>query len=347
MLQSVEMSENMILYHDLERNIKGIILDHQEKKIIGNFPIPNEYLLPSQQNELTQTIEFPLTAYTSIEGTLIRVFYFQDEWRLSTSSKLNAFDSTWASPVSFGEQFGSYVNRISGVPLEVFLHSLDKSIKYFFILPTVGINRLGTLPNSDLSDSPRIYLVGVETLDGSLKYGEAINSALVEHNLWSYLEQNTFTSMSELLHFVVDQNTNIIIYKNDNSLTKIVSDYYKYRCDLRNNEIDLFLRYIQLLKDEPKKCDELVDMYPEIDLHEEVDLILIDIVRYIHNAYIKRYIQREYVVIPKPYYEIMKQCHADYRTTFRKTTPNKIFDIILSQDATIILSLIRNFSVNE
>ena len=47
--------------------------------------------------------------FDSHEGALLRVFYWQNKWYISTHRKLDAFRSKWASKLSFGEMFKSAI----------------------------------------------------------------------------------------------------------------------------------------------------------------------------------------------------------------------------------------------
>lgn len=340
-LRGVEMTESLKLYHSTDGTMKGLIFNHDEKKVVGNFPTPTELSLPSQVEEFNQTkLQYPIIAYGSIESTLIRVYHFDDEWHLSTSSKIDAYQSSWAEKDSFGIQFEQIVENISGTPFDVFLNSLDPSIKYFFLLPTRGLNRLGKRPEEETNE---IYLVGIELEDGTIKHGNKFD---LERNLWSFLDEYTITSYEELLDLVCKQQKNIIIYDSDR-LIKCISDEYKQRCELRNNEVDVQIRYIQLLQTDPEKCKAFVKLYPKENFFSEIDHYLNLIVVFIHKSYMKRYVKKEYVKIPKHYYQIMKTCHQQYLSSFEKTTFPKVWKIIMDQEPKNILSLIRNFPQNE
>lgn len=341
MLRGVEMTENLKMYHSDSGKFKGLVFDHSEKKIMGNFSTPIEIVVP-QENVLSEDI-FPADAYESIEGTLIRVYYFLGEWRISTNGKLDAFQSFWAEKNSFGELFEKCIVDISGTPLDVFLQSLDTSLKYLFILPTTGLNRIGTLPSTE---RPNLFLVGVESMDGTLLRGNELESIKLERNLWSFCRKFRLENMEQLLNTVVVDKINLIIYKNE-EIFKYISQEYKCRCDLRNNEMDVGLRYIQLLKNAPENCSDFRKMYPEINFSTQYEEPLRLIAKFIHTSYMKRYIKKEYVHIPKIYFLIMTQCHQQYTSSRQKTTLSSVRETILNKDPKFILSLIRNFPTNE
>jgi hypothetical protein len=219
---------------------------------------------------------------------------------------------------------------------------LEKNKKYFFLLPTVGTNRLGKVFVEN--EPKRIYLVGVEDEQQKLTYGEELDKS--EHNLWMYLDEYNIDSLEELQEIVLNQDQNVIVYQKD-KVFKCVSDAYKLRCDLRNNEPNIIYRYIELLKGQSERLDEFKDMYPEVNFVGYVDKRLFLMSKYIHSSYIARYIKKEYVLLPKIYFHIMKKCHQNFLESRERTTIERVQEMIMNQEPKVILSLIRNFSVKE
>ena len=109
-LCGVEMTEDLRLYRTEDMRYKGIICDQQDQLIVQNFAVPTEFILPRDHEAVYESFRdetFPLTVYESIEGTILRVYWFGDEWRVSTTSRIDAFGSSWASEQSFGDQSAS------------------------------------------------------------------------------------------------------------------------------------------------------------------------------------------------------------------------------------------------
>jgi hypothetical protein len=330
LFKGVEMSEHLRLYHTTDEKYKGIIFNQSYELIVSNFPIPEEVVVEPETK-----FEFPVKVYKSVEGTLIRVFYYGEEWHMATSSRLDAYTSFWSNHKSFGKQFEEYVECISGTPLDVFLCSLDPSMAYFFLLPTSGVNRIG----KSRDDTEKcIYLVGVYK-NGKL---ELADSESIQPNLWSYLESTTANSIEELLEMI--QENPVIHYSSDlDKIHKYMSKGYAERCKLRNNSQDVVGRYFELLRQDPEQATKFRSMYPEANL-EFYSKQLNTIAGYIHKNYYNRYVKKEYTVVPKVYFEMMKKCHERYLETREKTTSVQVYNMILEQDTKVILSLIRNFS---
>ena len=135
--------------------------------------------------------------YDAHEGTLIRMFYFQDRWFISTHRKLNAFRSKWASRESFGtafkralehevdknEELRSVIQDGDEGLLERFQNTLDKTKQYMFLIRNSAENRIVCSG----VDEPVIYHVGtfvdgvlVTTEDCKLNYPTKYNFSSTE-----------------------------------------------------------------------------------------------------------------------------------------------------------------------
>jgi hypothetical protein len=333
--RGVDMNEQFKLYHTNDETYKGVVYDHTNNLVVCNFPVPEEIVLT---HELAHTMSYPITVYKGVEGTLIRVFHYNEEWHMATSSRIDAYTSFWSNQQSFGRQFEEYVESITGTPFDVFLMSLDPTLVYFFILPTQGANRLGKL--EDEIDK-HVYLVGIQDQEKL----QLPDPKYIQKNAWSYLESYQIQNARDLLE--QNEHNPLIYYHSDPSvqfkITKYISESYAMRCQLRNNCQNVPERYFELLKQNPEQATQFRAMYPESNL-EFYSRQLSYVVGYIHKNYYDRYVKKEHVVIPKVYFQIMKKCHERFLETREKTTPTVVYHIILEQDVKLILSLIRNFS---
>lgn len=338
----IDSDDTLNLYHSKDEKIKGIITDKNNTKLVGNFPVPIEYVLPEQSEKFLSEEKLPSVVFSAVEGTLMRVYNLDNKWLVSTNSRLDAEISFWSGKLSFGKQFEEYIVSISGKSFGEFLDSLDVSKKYFFILPTTGLNRIGKKWQPD--ESKIVYLVGVE-YDGKFLYGRELLDMKFEHNCWSYLTEYNIDNYDMLLELVRDKNINLIWYEGD-KIVKCISEDYNRRCLVRNNEQNLIYRYIQLLKEPEQKdvLEELKSMYPEFRFSLLVDRKINSIVNYIHTNYVARYIKKEYVLLPKTFFIVMKKCHQRYIDTKQKTTLQEVKKILFEQDTKLLVSMLRNLS---
>ncbi len=74
--------------------------------ILQGFPYSNEQIITEKSTEEEISFLYKNNDWTiteAIEGTLIRIFYFNDKWIITTHRKLDAFKSKWGSEKSFGD----------------------------------------------------------------------------------------------------------------------------------------------------------------------------------------------------------------------------------------------------
>lgn len=306
--------------------------------------MPIEFTLPSQatalETALGTRVTFPLTVFESLEGTIIRVYYHHDEWQISSSSRLDAFTSFWASSQSFGKQFEEFVFAISGVSLDVFLHSLNPERSYFFLLPTIGVNRLGK--KLDVRERARIFLVATEDRHThEFLYGTRLPRE--EHNLWLYPLAWTVHNFQEWIELGSDQN---LIYYHEQEIYRTVTEEYARLFRLRNNEQNLRLRYIELCKSDRGLCRELEAMYSEFDFDGAIHQVLHRIARLLHQHYMERFVLRKEdnrPPLPKPFFILIRKCHQRFLETRQKTTPATILEMIWEQEPKHILNLLKHY----
>lgn len=350
----LEMTDRLKIMFSKDGTKKGLICSHDDTLLVDTFPIPMEYALPSESESFQATETIPTVVYEAIEGTLIRVYQFEDQWHLSTSSRLDAYACSWSAPMTFGDQFEEYVSIISGVPLDVFLCSLDPQLKYFFILPTEDTNRIGKYP--DPSEVEKIYLVGLQDQTNRLFWGESLQALELDKNIWTFPDRVQIDgSFERLLHLMQTSEKNYIFYESSEGIegveeilkiVKCCTDEYASRVHIRNNEADIILRYLQLQvgKDVDANLIHYFQcMYPEYPFEQIIEEGIAKATRHIHKKYISRFIRKEYVNVQKNYFEIMQLCHENFKRSKIKITASSVKEIILKQEPSKIISLIRNF----
>lgn len=310
------------------RIVRGVIETHDGKKIVGTFPDSIEKVPINEQS--LSSIKFPLTAFHSYEVAMIRVYFFNDEWHLSTSRKLDAFDSYWASSVSFGRQFELLIERISGISelgLDTFLHSLDKNKKYIFLSPLQYDQRCGT---TQPAPKDIFWLAGVQTGDGDI-----VIEPTEDKNLWSILPKTVFETSSELLDYFNNQPasnielTGFMVCAKD-KFVRLVGEDYLYRFNLRNNEPDVRKRYLEIIASNNQPDNDIFyDQHKDTlqPFCKDLDALVV----YAHSKYIERFIHKKYHILPKRIHVLLKACHGEYikdRTT--RITVDRIEAILIA-----------------
>ena len=79
---------------------------------------------------------------------------------------------------------------------------------------------------------------------------------------------------------------------------------------VRGNEPSIKFRYLQIRTDK-NMTDLLYILYPEYSsTFEEYEKIIYFITSDIYESYVSRFIRKQYVIVPKEEYNIVRKCHS-------------------------------------
>ena len=333
--------------NDDEADIKkyrGVIKYFDDNIVALSLPYTDEYVYDEGNMD-----DIPLESiekykiHKSIEGTVIRVFWYQDKWYITTNRKLDAFKSFWSSHLSFGQLF---VNQIFSIfhenTIESFLGRLDQeNIYYFLLLPTIE-NRIVCKVDHT---KPSLYFIGFlskNNIDGSLSFEHKSLEQIPK------MEELTFENKEEVFNYVRDvdiwESQGVILFNREqNKQIKILNQQYKYYWSIRNNNPNLYLRYLEIRSD-TKKLDDFFKLYPKfIQIADRIESHIFEISKYIHEAYLQRYIQKNYLSLPKQEYMILKKAHEWHNLdkTHNRIYRMKILQLLNEEEALYLYQMIR------
>jgi len=302
------------------------------------------------------------------EGSLLRAFCVNDTWYITTHRKLDAFRSKWASRQSFGAQFveslvsiynnnetfKEKLNNISDEDIAnvhvftlkssehdknpvllKFLHTLDKSKCYCFLVRNTSENRIVC----QSPEAPTLYH------SGTFASGKFLG---LESDLGVPVPQtHNFTSWDEVCKYVKDETSyetlqGLIVF-NGRDHVKVLSNDYKRYFDVRGNEPSVRYRYLQVRMDK-ETTDALYELYPRYtDQFQNYENTLYEFAKTIYDSYVKRFIKRQFVTLPKEEYTIMRACHAWHLEDRSKNRMNlrKVIEKMNEQPPTILNKMIR------
>ena len=330
---------------------KSVILNG-ENIVMESFPYTVKYKHDDLDNieKNIQSNFKKFTFYDSHEGILIRMFYFDEQWILSTNLKINAFNSKWSSKESFGTSFKkaleSEVQNNSSlrknIPqndqslLERFQSTLDINKQYMFIVLNNEDNRIVSyVPNR-----PTLYHVGT-----------IINSEIVmtEDCKIPYPKKHNFINIDELINYVskIDiYNIQGVVCLSQDKNYKILNSKYIDLYDIRGNEPSIKFRYLQCRMDY-NKTDKLLQLYPNMNkVFNEIENILYSIAKVLYSNYVQRYIKKIFVTVSSHDFIILRECHI-WHTEDRinnKVNLEKIINILNNQSATYLNTIIRKYN---
>ena len=287
--------------------------------------------------------------FHSEEGTLLRLFYHNKVWYISTNKKLDAFNSRWSAKHSFGEilvnsLFNLYTYQNGYLKalgkeetretiLKSFLDSLDTSKSYMILLRS---NRYTRIVCKETKGS-EIFHVG-SMVKGNVSFNEDIGLPKQD--------TLTFENVEEMVKYVETLDPfryqGIILF-HGRTQYKIYNSAYKNYKTIRGNQPSVFFRYLQVRND-TKLTNVLYELYPyESHWFQIYEKILYNVAVRILKCYIRRYIRKQYTSLPKLEYLIMKECFEWYHenTTENKVTIAKIISILNTKPAPYLHSLIK------
>lgn len=349
---------------DYIKSARGLVYDGNDL-VYTSFAFSDEYVVGEDDeqvwNRLEQFDPDECMIFDSYEGFLIRVFYLQDRWYISTHRRLNAYKSHWSSRVSCGKIFEnaiehSYENlqefreRIETVStgndestiLERYLETLDKDYCYAFLTRNTDENRI--VCDAPIDSEQKVYFVGrFEKNDRNVRLDVDVGvpkppKVLKRAELMDY-------AMNVDIH----KQQGVIVFLPDGSQFKILHPDYRYLYDVRGNESSIKFRYLQVRMDNEKR-EALISLYPSA--HEIIDKYentIYCIAKHLKNLYIQRYIHRELSTLPPQEFKIVNLCHKWHREDREKhrISIEKVIDILNEQTPTFLNRMIREFLQEE
>jgi hypothetical protein len=356
-----EYSVNLQLFHyksctnesnPLVKKIRGVVRSGSQL-ISSSFGYIDELDVDKHESEILKRIHSfnQSKIYKMYEGTVVRMFYWKHRWFMSTHKKLNAFDSKWGKSgcKTFGEMFidGLCNDKLDWKPQNPdiwdvynnFCFSLNTEKTYVFLI--LHDNNTQMVCNND------------ETLLPIYHIGEFDNKThlLVEGNTSGIpsLPQLSFNNPQEIIDYVRNmcpfKNQGIIVYFPNQTQLKIYNSNYKTIQDIRGNQPDIIFRYLEI-RHNHEEYSKFFQVFGEKYSNEfsKVEKKIIDKSLSIFQSYMKRYIYKQFVFVPKVEFIVMELCH-DWHLQNRDNNKIKayvVYDFVNTLPTKLLYSLVKN-----
>lgn len=338
---------------------RGLVF-HKNDLVLKTFPYTDEYSLDDR--EAMQRFIEPFFSeenlketrfFRAYEGSLIRVFNFDDTWFISTHRKLDAFKSKWSSNTSFGEMFLNGIKKQMIIEedderdvKDIFFSRLAKNKSYMFLVLPIEDNRVVCQVRSD--EYPTVYHVG--TYENFPSKVFSLDEKIPD---FPHPEEYKFKDFQEFEDEVgrtdVKTHQGVIIFGPKNQLIKVLHPEYFYLFRLRGNEQSIKFRYLQIRNDGDKWKD-YGNLYPAfIPDFTDYERCLSQISEDIFSAYSRRYIKKENVVVPQEEFQVMRKCNQWYREDPKNNRVNAkiILEAMNYEDPTALNKMIRRLKLEE
>lgn len=269
----------------------GLILEKETNRIVCNiFPIVKEFPDSYQYTNFNN-----LTIEEAIDGTLIKLFYYDNKWQVATNRCIDANTAFWICNQSFYDLFMDAANNIN-------FDSLNKTYSYAFILQHPRSRNVTKYNNPSI-----VYVYSYDL----------INNIQVVDNYLSFLnkpKRYTFSSWDEMMTSISTLNYDIegyVIYNDKKEMTKIVNSKFQMVKDMKGNTPDMVYRCLVMYK--LGKMDEFLQYYPEYTQNfNYIKSFIYNLSNKFHTLYITRYINKQPVSVPPHYDLILNHIHKDY-----------------------------------
>jgi len=348
-LKSKEDDNLIVIYNDQFSNIddelvrffNGVIIDKSTLKVVC-------YTFDKclEENNIHQNlINTEVTVQPVYEGTLVRVYYYNNKWNISTKKMIDAYNSKWASNKSFGEMFAeifgnSWLEHMNDFP--------SKDYCYSFLMGHIDNNILQIDKN---------YLIHLNTVDlvnnKEVDFRYVCNTRNINHilNYDSYkFIKNDYESIKNYIEQLKnDQTLNSIGYMliNNGIRQKFMKNNFTQIRELWGNTNNRLFRYLNLRKN-PENLKKYLDIFPK-DKKEflEFEHYLMNIATFILNIYRNRHITKQITKVPFYLRDTIYKIHGLYLQTKNKVNFNDINVLLHNLDEKKFCHIINNIEKDK
>ena len=287
------------------RHIRGIIIDVTgEPKIVCNsFPHIHDCELDSKEFEDFEFVPSVTQVSEAKEGTILRLFFDDGEqlWTLSTHKRINGWHSKW-----YGSSFGELFSSLWG----------DKDMNQLLRRDRCYIFSFSDKKNRIVCSIERssLTLIGVSERMSNGRMKDIYPFSSIEHplvSMTSYLPFKTKEELKAAISKLDWQQTTGFVLSNANYSLKVLAPHYSQMREIRGNEPNLTLRYLQLKSE--SRVEELKKLYPENDyLFNKIESQLVQLPKYLAKNYRLRFIENQRLHLPKEEFSLLMKVKEEY-----------------------------------
>ena len=276
----------------LSRFMNGVIFEKETNKVVHysfqkTFDDDDKY-----PGEIPEDYDIEI----STEGTHIKMFFHDQQWKISTSRCINAAISFWGSDKSFKEMFLESFNFDE--------HLLDKEFCYSFIMqhqelgnPTAYCHMINYV---DLANN-----LVVRTTD-EYKTGLTIKQAIVNCKNKNFYGQYT-------------------VFFKDGKRVKLLSEKYKKVKSMLNNKT---LKQALITNTSFEDFLILEEVFKE-QVKQFIDVMSYT-VDYIHESYMNKYVFKKENSVYFKHYKVVRGLHNTHLRQKVKITKQQVYDNLMS-----------------
>ena len=355
-----EDSENKNLYmlcykrnnnfdkHSFLNECRGIILEKNTNKIvcytlpkINKINIMEDSISTEINNSISNNTEISnnfdwskVSVEESIDGTHLRLFYYNDKWCVSTTRMIDANKSKWGNRKSYYDMF---MDAYENCKDEIFnLDNLNKDYCYGFVLQhpdneiVIEYNKASLVHVVTRSLKSENFLEELDIDIGCPKPKKYDIDSYTRLLKICYLEEEFETEG----YVIVDENRNRYKIKSKN--------YISYK-ELKGNYSDELFHFFILRKD--SKVQEYLYKFPKnLNKYNLFETYFRKMIKSIHTEYLNKYVFKVTKEVTKNFYPTIKTLHNQYMNgNIIKTKKQNVINEILKLDVKLIYTIFKKY----
>lgn len=322
-------NENENENDSINNQANGIIFEKDTNKVVSMCQ--NRLITCDKIDEIQNIKQIKRVEYCE-DGTLIRLYNYDDIWYTSTTRCIDARKSYWTSTKNFDELFWEVFDK-------ELLNTLDKKYTYIFVLLHKE-NRIVVKHTVNML----VYISRIHNETCIEDYTNQFNNIYgikrpkkIDYNIF---EDN----IVEKLYHPFKRGIIIKVLNNDNNtMTNYKIDYQKYTNikTIRGNVPDIRMRYLELLQD-PDNLKMFQEYYKEYTfMFKIINNEILKLIKTVYKLYVDSHIKHiAEVKDDNLYYKTLRQLHAQYKVTNVPISFEEVRKKIYNMDKKIIKKLL-------
>lgn len=304
------------------RQASGMILEKETNKLLHysfekcyeGFESVNDPYSKQKLEEQEYRVEL------FFEGSIIKLFYYNDKWNIATSKNIEGHKNRWSSKKTYDILFAEAIEKTYNVNMSTFFNTLDKNCCHTFLLQH--------------NENVLTYPVRVPIV----YYLNNVNLSTLEEETPEKENLRINKTVDEIL---TDKSHNYMIYvKNEKGKfdrIKCLNTNFIETMNLRGDYPDIGLSYLA------NRCqkDLFYKLFPEsVDTFNCIEKLL-DVNAYSINFVYKRiHVLKKDINVPDRYIRTISQLHGQYKKTKTPITREVVISKLLDLEPKILAYVI-------
>lgn len=327
-----DLANLYLLVSKTDEQFSGIILEKDTNKIV----CANQNKVIDMQNieELKSTVNSAkgLIRYEYCEdGTIIRLYNYNDNWYTATTKCINANESYWSSEKSFNDLFWEVFDKS-------LLSTLDKSYTYIFVL-LHSENRIVIKHTKNM-------LVYVSRINNDTLYEDYVN---IFKGVYGIKRPNIIVNMDidNINNYLHPFKRGVLVktydaYNKKWTIYKHDFENYIFIKDVRGNVPQIRYRYLELLSN-PEYVKYLEYYYNEnYVMFSLIKSSIKELISNVYKLYVESHIKHSVKIEEDNlFYITLKQLHAQYKKNNKAITYIDVANKINGMDKVVLKKLLK------